>query len=264
MAWLEADWPAPPTVRCISTLRAGGVSKTCYASLNLGRHVGDEPACVDENRRRLRAMLRLPGEPVWLAQVHGIEVADLGARWPAAPAADAAVARGRDVCAILTADCLPVMLTDDEGSVVAAAHAGWRGLSAGVVEAAVRAMALAPAHLMAWLGPAIGADAFEVGSEVREAFLSQDPAAAGCFTPNARGRFLADLAALAQRRLQAAGVTRVYGGGLCTHADPARFFSHRRDGSTGRQATLIWREPKLNFGSSRPISQPFKMFSDEG
>ncbi len=245
VTWLEPDWPAPSTVRCIATLRSGGVSTERYAALNLGRHVGDEPARVDENRRRLREALDLSGEPVWLSQVHGIAVADLGAlHGSVPPQADAAISRGAEVCAILTADCLPVALTDDAGSVVAAAHAGWRGLCAGVLEATVRAMQVPPARLLAWLGPAIGAGAFEVGGEVREAFLTEDPAAVDCFTPTARGRYRADLAALARRRLTTAGVTRLYGAGLCTHADPARFFSHRRDGVTGRQATLIWREQR--------------------
>jgi polyphenol oxidase len=250
-------------------MRSGGVSLAAYASLNLANHVGDLPGAVAENRRRLVVEAELPTEPMWLAQVHGITVADLDAtlgdgesaaagaalRAGAASAAgtaltgtaaftaDAAFTRrpGR-VCAILTADCLPVLLTDDSGGVVAAAHAGWRGLAGGVLEATVRAMGERPERLMAWLGPAIGPGHFEVGAEVREALLKEDAGAEGAFTPNARGRFMADLWTLARRRLAALGVGRIDGGGRCTHADAERYFSHRRDGTTGRQATLIWLE----------------------
>jgi hypothetical protein len=190
----------------------------------------------------------LPAEPVWLSQVHGNEVADLDAIDDVGPVgagalgpADAAFSRqpGR-VCAILSADCLPVLLTADTWGLVAAAHAGWRGLAAGVIEAAVKSLKAQPARLMAWLGPAIGPRHFEVGAEVREALLMGDPAAASAFVANERGRYMADLAALARRRLAALGVVRIYGGGECTFAAADRYFSHRRDGKTGRQATLIW------------------------
>ena len=257
LVWLEPDWPAPPGVRALSTLRGGGASAAPYASLNLGDHVGDAAACVAENRRRLAAAAGLPAEPVWLRQVHGANVVDLDAAElvaaaglvgtrgavPAADAADAAVTRrpGR-VCAILTADCLPILLAADSGDWVAAAHAGWRGLAGGVIEAAVSASPGAPAALMAWLGPAIGPAHFEVGGEVREALLAGDLGGAAAFTPNARGRYLADLSELARRRLKALGVSRIYGGGECTCARGDRYFSHRRDGVTGRQATLIWLE----------------------
>ena len=211
----------------------------------MGDHVGDDPAAVAENRRRLKVAAGLPSEPCWLTQVHGISVADLDS--PGAPGAaitaDAAIARGpARVCAILTADCLPVLLASDSGDTVAAAHAGWRGLAAGVIEATVHAMAVPPGTLLAWLGPAIGPEHFEVGTEVRDAFLAGDPKAAEAFAPNARGRFMADLSALARRRLQRLGVSRFYGGGECTFAQADRYYSHRRDGLTGRQATLIWRE----------------------
>jgi hypothetical protein len=207
----------------------------------LGDHVGDDPAAVAENRRRLRVAAGLPGEPSWLPQVHGIGVADLDSA--AAPdAADAAVARGFAVCAILTADCLPVVFAAESGETVAAAHAGWRGLAAGVIEATVRAMGVPPGSLVAWLGPAIGPKHFEVGTEVQDAFLAGDPEAVAAFEPNARGRFMADLRMLARRRLQRLGVSRIYGGDDCTFAQPDRYYSHRRDGITGRQATLIWRE----------------------
>jgi polyphenol oxidase len=244
--WLEADWPVPPKVRVVSTLRGDelvGVSKAPYASLNLGDHVGDDPEAVAENRRRLRAAAELPAEPVWLTQVHGANVADLDGAAREGPA-DAAIARrpGK-VCAILTADCLPVLFASDSGDVVAAAHAGWRGLAAGVIPATLRALDVPAARLLVWLGPAISLNHFEVGAEVREAFLNSDSQAGAAFRANSRGRFMADLAMLARRQLNGLGVNRIYGGGECTYADADRYFSHRRDGVTGRQTTLIWREP---------------------
>ena len=239
-AWIEPEWPVPRRVRAISTLRTGGCSLGPYASLNLAAHVGDDPVAVAGNRRSLREAAALPGEPLWLEQVHGTAVAvhDAGA---AAPRADASIATlaGR-VCAVLTADCLPVVLTDRAGSRVGVAHAGWRGLVAGVVEATIEALDCAPSDLLAWLGPAIGPAAFEVGPEVRDAFTTRLPSLAECFVANARGRLQADLYGLARLVLQRAGVTAVHGGGWCTHEDRARFFSHRRDGATGRMATLAW------------------------
>jgi purine-nucleoside/S-methyl-5'-thioadenosine phosphorylase / adenosine deaminase len=253
VGWVEPDWPAPGGVRALSTWRNGGVSTASYASLNLGDHVGDEAASVAENRRRLAVAAVLPAEPIWLRQVHGTTVADLDVANRGATDLDAAAGvapadaaftrrRGR-VCAILTADCLPILLAADSGGLVAAAHAGWRGLAGGVIEATVQALAVPPTKLMAWLGPAIGPQHFEVGAEVREALLKGDLGAEAAFTATARGRFMADLGALAQRRLAALGVGRIYGGGRCTYAEADRYFSHRRDGMTGRQATLIWLEP---------------------
>ena len=243
--WFEADWPAPSGVHVLSTLRGGtgsGVSRAPYAHFNLGDHVGDAPGAVAENRHRLRVEAQLPAEPSWLSQVHGTAVADLDTAGPKGPA-DAAIARrAGPVCAILTADCLPVMIAADTGEAVAAAHAGWRGLAAGVIEATVRALGTPPEHLMAWLGPAIGPEHFEVGAEVRDALLLSDPDAGHAFQPNERGRFMADLPMLARRRLAKLGVSRIYGGGECTYAQAECYFSHRRDGTTGRQATLIWRE----------------------
>lgn len=239
------EWPAPPGVRALATGRAGGVSVGRYASLNLAAHVGDAPAAVSENRARLRTAAALPAEPGWLEQVHGTRVLDLDA-WGAGGAgpADAAITRqmGR-VCAILSADCLPVLLAARSGTAVGAAHAGWRGLAAGVIEATVRALAVPPASLIAWLGPAISPEHFEVGPEVRAAFLAVDPEAATAFVENARGRYQADLYRLARLRLERAGVSAVFGVQACTFADANRYFSHRREGPTGRQATLIWREP---------------------
>jgi YfiH family protein len=240
---IRPDWPAPAWVRACATTRAGGVSAGRFASLNLGDHVGDDPAAVAANRASLRAALGLPAEPLWLRQVHGTRVAE-AQRDGAGVEADAMIAAAPgEVCAVLTADCLPVIFCDAAGSAVAAAHAGWRGLAAGVLEATVAAFAVrgvAPGALLAWIGPAIGAAAYEVGAEVRAAFLARDPGAGVGFTANARGRWQLDLAALARRRLVAAGVARVFGGDLCTASDARRFFSHRRDGPCGRQATLIW------------------------
>lgn len=243
---LLPDWPAPRSVRAAFTLRGGGVSTGPYESLNLGTHVGDADAAVAENRRRVGARLHLPAEPTWLEQRHGAGVLDADATAPracSAPCADAIIARraGR-VCVILVADCLPVLLAARDGGAVAATHAGWRGLAAGVLEATVARLGVEPAGLIAWLGPAIGPQHFEVGEEVREAFLTHDGAAAGAFAANARGRWQCDLGTLARQRLAALGVGAVYGGGWCTFADPRRFFSHRRDGRCGRMAALVWIE----------------------
>ncbi|MCB1957322.1 MAG: peptidoglycan editing factor PgeF [Rhodocyclaceae bacterium] len=236
---IQPDWPAPPTVRAVSTTRLGGVSRGAFASLNLGTHVGDEADLVDQNRRRLRALL--PAEPMWLEQVHGTDVAAW--RETDAPVtADAAfTSAARGVCVVMTADCLPVLLCDRAGTVVAAAHAGWRGLLGGVLENTLRAMQVESAQVLAWLGPAIGPRAFEVGNEVREAFLAADPVHRAAFSGSAQpGKWMADLYRLARQRLEAAGVMSIHGGEACTHGDPERFFSYRRDGVTGRQASLIW------------------------
>jgi hypothetical protein len=240
--WLEPEWPVPGRVRVVSTLRGGGSSAGPYASLNLAAHVGDDQECVNENRRRLREAAGMPGEPLWLEQVHGCGVvAHTGQA--GVPRADAAIATGPSrVCAVMTADCLPVVLADRAGTRVAVAHAGWRGLAGGVVEATVSAMGRDPAELVAWLGPAIGQGAFEVGPEVRQAFVERTSAADAFFAANHRGRFEADLDGLARLVLGTAGVPAVFGGGWCTATDPARFFSFRRDGVTGRMATLAWLE----------------------
>ena len=241
--WLRPRWNAPAGVRAAFTLRGGGASVGAYASLNLGAHVGDDPAAVAANRARVRAALALPSEPVWLNQVHGVHVADLD-REPRPGPADAAVTRepGR-VCAILVADCLPVLFATRRGDAVAAAHAGWRGLAAGVLEATIAALAVPGPDLSAWLGPAIGPDRFEVGAEVRQAFLQADAGCAAAFRPNARGRWLCDLAGLARRRLAAAGVTAIADGTACTYSDAMRFYSHRREAPTGRMAALLWLGP---------------------
>ena len=240
LALIRPDWPAPRSVQGAVSTRTGGVSAGPYESLNLGGHVGDQAARVAENRRRLRTALALEAEPVWLQQEHGTTVTRLG-RVSSAPVADAAVAfEPAQVCAVLIADCLPVLLCDRAGTRVGIAHAGWRGLADGVVEATLAALDCAPGELMAWLGPAIGPEAFEVGEEVRERFLRADPGADGAFVRNARGRWQADLCALARRRLARAGLAAVYGGSMSTHAQPRRFYSHRREGVCGRMAALIW------------------------
>jgi YfiH family protein len=242
---IRPEWPAPASVRAFSSTRAGGVSAAPYDSLNLGDHVGDEPGLVAENRARLARAAGIDARPGWLDQVHGTSVADFDAADPAghrvAPVADAAVtSRPGRICAIMTADCLPVLLTNRAGTVVAAAHGGWRGLAAGVLEATVAACAeraATPATLLAWLGPAIGPAAYEVGPDVVAELGPGDRAA---LAPGRPGHWLLDLYALARARLLTLGVEHISGGDACTHGDSERFFSYRRDGVTGRQATMIW------------------------
>ena len=237
--WITPDWPAPPNVRALITTRSGGVSLGPYASMNPADHVGDVPQAVTANRALLRAAL--PSEPFWLKQIHSEIVAEAGV---GPVEADACIARAaKQVCAVLTADCLPVLFCAADGSVVGAAHAGWRGLCAGVLEHTVAAMGIPGAQILAYLGPAIGPHAFEVGAEVREAFMAKDLNAAAAFAPQAKGKYLADLYLLARQRLAAVGVTQVYGGGGCTYCDAERFYSYRRDGATGRMATLVWMDP---------------------
>ena len=242
LPYLVPDWPAPAGVRAAFTLRTGGVSLPPYDSLNVGAHVGDRPEAVAENRRRMRRALELPAEPAWLEQIHGREVADLD-RAALPQRADASLTRaaGR-VCVVQVADCLPVLLAARSGAAVAAAHCGWRGLANGVLEATVSALGVPAGELHAWLGPAIGPGAFEVGPEVRAAFLLQDARAESAFAGNSQGRWQCDLFELARQRLARLGVTAVSGGGVSTHADPERFFSYRRDGRSGRMAALIWLE----------------------
>jgi polyphenol oxidase len=239
-AWLVADWPAPARVRTCLTTRQGGVSLPPWDSFNLGTHVGDRPEHVASNRKRLVDALGC--QPAWLEQTHSTRVVaadpyrieDADASWTGALGV---------ACAVMTADCLPVLFCDRAGTRVAAAHAGWRGLAGGVLENTVTALGVAPEELLAWLGSAIGPRVFEVGPEVREAFLTCHPQTAAAFTPAERaGHFLADIYLLARLRLEAVGLTAVHGGGLCTFSDADRFYSYRRDGQTGRMAALIWLE----------------------
>lgn len=235
---IEPDWEVPSRVRAATTTRKGGVSRGAWQSLNLADHVADDPMAVGENRRRLAAELSLPAEPAWLRQVHGCEV--VGPESAGCDADACSTTEPGRVCVVMTADCLPVLFTDHRGSRVAAAHAGWRGLAAGVLEQTLAGFDCEPADIRVWLGPAIGPGAFEVGDEVRRAFLDHDPQAEAAFRPASPGHWLADLYLLARQRLSRGGVTAVWGGGFCTYNEPGRFYSFRRDGVTGRMASLIW------------------------
>jgi polyphenol oxidase len=240
--WIVPDWPAPKRVRALITTRAGGTSRGLYAGMNLGMRAGDAAGDVARNRASLRQWL--PAEPLWLRQVHGTAVAADDAA-DGNIEADASVAHRPDrVCAVLTADCLPVLLCDEAGTAVAAAHAGWRGLCAGVIERTVEAMQRPARALLAYLGPGIGPAAYEVGPEVRQAFMAVDAQAeaAFAFVPGKPGKYLTDLYALARQRLANCGVLSIHGGGYCTYTERERFFSYRRDGATGRMASLIWIE----------------------
>jgi YfiH family protein len=244
LALIRPRWGAPVVVQAASTTRAGGVSTGASSSLDLGESGGAEGAALAENRRRLQLALALPESPRWLHQVHGVNVVDAATLDRDGVEADAVFSRqpGR-VCAVRSADCLPVLLCDDAGSVVAAAHAGWRGLAAGVLEATIQAMAVPAARLHSWLGPAISAPRYEVGNEVRTRFLAHSAQAAGCFRPTRPGHWLGDLEGLARQRLRALGVGEISGAGLCTFSDARRFFSHRREPGGGRMASLIWINP---------------------
>ncbi len=243
MSLLDFEWRLPAGVHAAFTTRVGGVSSPPWDSFNLATHVGDDPARVAANRAQLETLLGLPAAPAWLNQVHGTVVADIDSPTQGVITADAAVARvpGR-VCVVMVADCLPVLFASRDGSRIAAAHAGWRGLASGVLEQTVAALDVPGADLTAWLGPAISREHFEVGEEVRAAFVDSDPEAAAVFVPNARERWQADLVGLARRRLAALGVTDVCGGDWCTFGHRERFYSHRRDGKGGRMAALIWRD----------------------
>lgn len=240
--WIEPQWPAASHVHALSTIRQGGVSQWPWASLNLGDHVNDNPSHVAENRLHLKRLAGLPHEPRWLTQVHGCNLLDAAAL-PASHLCEADAVysnRPQHICAVLTADCLPVLFTDSAGREVAASHAGWRGLAAGVLEQTIGRFDAAPEKLMAWLGPAIGPASFEVGADVREAFLAWSFDCEVAFIEHGEGRWLADIYQLARQRLRKAGVTAIHGGGYCTYRDAEHFYSYRRDGETGRMATLIW------------------------
>jgi len=239
--WIVPDWPAVARVRAFTTTRTGGVSQGCYASMNLADHVGDDPLAVAQNRQRLQQQLELPAEPMWLQQVHGTTPVNAIESGPA-PIADASWGQQAGVvCAVLTADCLPLLLCDQRGESIAAVHAGWRGLAAGVIEQTVAAMPARADELLAWLGPAIGPQAYLVGDEVRDTFISHQDQASLAFQRTTDG-WKADLYLLARQRLTECGVTAVYGGDRCTLSEPEEFFSYRRDGQTGRMASLIWLE----------------------
>jgi polyphenol oxidase len=236
-SFIYPDWPAPNNVCAIQTTRFGGVSSSPYDGFNLGDHVNDNSQHVARNRQLLSQYV--PAEPTWMNQVHGVRILD-ATQSSCVETADAAFStQAKVVCVTMTADCLPVLLCDQQGSVVAAVHAGWRSLCDGVIEATVKAMAVDGNQLMAWLGPAIGPDAFEVGEEVRTQFIEKDKQADSAFKTHGE-RYLGNLYTIAKQRLNHVGVTQIYGGGLCTYNDTSRFFSFRRDGVTGRMATLIW------------------------
>lgn len=237
--WLIPDWPAPDNIRAGTSLRNGGVSLAPYGSLNLGDHVGDNPAATAENRRRLN----LPTEPIWLQQTHSTRIID-AADAPTQVEADGSyTTQANVICAVLTADCLPILICNQQGNLVAAIHAGWRGLAEGIIETSVKMFNGNNHELLAWLGPAIGADAYEVGDEVRNAFIKTQPRASSAFS-SFGGKWRMDIYALARQHLNALGVMAIYGGNYCTYQQQERFYSYRRDGVTGRMASVIWMEQK--------------------
>lgn len=242
--WLYPDWPAPANIHAVTTTRIGGVSQGAFDSMNLADHVEDDPEAVQTNRDRLKEKLGLQAEPFWLSQEHGTQVINAMDANPGTKADGAYSSQSGDVCAVLTADCLPVLLCNQAGTRVAAVHAGWRGLLAGVIETALDNMKVSGSEVLAWLGPAIGPDAFEVGSEIRSQFVARHPQATDAFqqNPHKQDKWLADIIQLARLRLSLKGVSQVYGGNWCTFADKNRFYSYRRDGVTGRMASLIWME----------------------
>ncbi len=257
MQWIKPDWPAPADVKAISTTRVGGSSQAPYDSLNLGTHVGDEQQNVLANRKELKDKLQLPSEPLWLEQVHSTVIANADDANPQLKADASFSCQQGNVCIVMTADCLPVLMTNKSGTVIAAAHAGWRGLNDGILEATITKMRAANQDasqnidqnanqskdddIIAWLGPAIGPEHFEVGEEVRETFVTQHEASEQAFVKGeGNGKWLADIYLLARIRLRAMGVEDIYGGGLCTYKDQERFFSYRREATTGRMASLIW------------------------
>lgn len=241
---IKPDWQAPNNVKAFTTIRTGGVSIAPYDSFNLADHVGDDPDHVAENRNRLIELAGLPAEPVWLQQVHGSRVIDASANNVQEKADGSFVSQAGIACAVLTADCLPVFLCDETGEQVAVLHAGWRGLAAGIIEAGVAAMLSPASRLVAWLGPAIGPEAFAVGDEVRQTFVEYDPAAECAFREVGQGKWLADIYQLARLRLQALGLKNISGGGCCTYTDDDRFYSFRRNPTCGRMASLIWLDEK--------------------
>lgn len=240
--FLSVNWPAPKHIKALTTTRNGGHSIAPYESLNLGDHVGDNPDCVTVNRQRLIETALLPNEPLWLKQTHSTDVIH-SSQWRHDIEADAIISDSiNNVCAVMTADCLPLLITDMSGTQVAAIHAGWRGLQAGIIENTLAKFPHSRSELLVWLGPAIGSQAFEVGPEVKAGFIAIDSAAETAFIPSHADRYLADIYLLARQRLKSQGVTAIYGGDYCTFNETQRFFSFRRDGVTGRMATLIWIE----------------------
>ncbi len=250
MQIITPDWPAAKNIHAFCTTRKSPeqnktqVKGAAYADFNLALHVDDNPEQVNVNRQQLLKYYKLPTEPVWLNQVHGCQVIEVPhSHSPSPPTADAAFTRtAEQLCTVMTADCLPLLICNRRGNKVAAAHAGWRGLAAGVIETSVAQFNEKPTELLVWLGPAIGAEVFEVGSEVRDIFINKQAQSAAAFKENRAGYYLADIYQLARLRLQSMGIDAVYGGEYCTFTDVDHFYSYRRDGTTGRQASLIWFE----------------------
>ncbi|MCW9023704.1 MAG: peptidoglycan editing factor PgeF [Gammaproteobacteria bacterium] len=241
LSWLQPDWPAPENIKAGTTLRTGGVSQPPYDSLNLGDHVGDDPTAVTENRQRL-FQLGLPSEPIWLKQVHSKQVVDAPTTQPGEIEADGSYTSVTGiVCAVMTADCLPVLICNQQGTQVAAVHAGWRGLADGIIETAIDKFNDEKSDLLVWLGPAIGPNAYEVGDDVRDAFVNHDPHAESAFIVS-NNKWLMDIYTLARQRLTTSGVNHIYSGEHCTYNNKTHFYSYRRDGITGRMASLIWIE----------------------
>lgn len=236
--WLAADWPAPEHIRAGTTIRTGGTSTDQYSSLNAAMHVGDKPENVIDNRKRIKVLLELPAEPVWLQQIHGNRV--VRAECADNLEADASYSNNKNIiCAVMTADCLPLLLCSQDGSCIAAVHGGWKGLLTGVIENTVASMR--QNNLLAWMGPAIGPKCFQVGSEVRAAFINKKAEYSSAFNEQKNGKWLADIYHIARITLTTIGITRIYGGEYCTVTDENRFYSYRRDGDTGRMTTMIWK-----------------------
>jgi polyphenol oxidase len=237
--FIYPEWSAPRQVHTVSTCRLAGYSKSPYNSFNLAQHVGDNAHHVEQNRQKLIHDACLPNSPLWLQQTHSCRVIEASA-WQPDIEADGCIARqSGEVCVVMTADCLPVLIADKHGQVVAAVHAGWRGLCDGILEQTVKQMAVAPEQLLVWFGPAIGSAVFEVGDEVRQAFLTKNPELSWAFKPTSANHWLADLVQIAKARLRLVGVNSFYGGQWCSFTDQ-RFYSYRRDRQTGRMASLIW------------------------
>lgn len=240
--FIEADWPAPNSIKAYTTTRKGGFSDAPYESFNLGDHCGDNENLVQHNRELLNKTLHLPHQPIWLSQIHGIEAVAIEKTNPATPADAAYTQQINKVCAVLTADCLPILVCDRNATRVAAIHAGWKGLASGVIEATIKKLAIPGKELLVWLGPAISQRAYEVGDEVRAQFINYDADATEAFIPSANQRWMANMYLLAKQRLKKLEISNIYGGNFCTYSQPELFFSYRRDNVTGRMASLIWIE----------------------
>lgn len=242
--FIYPDWPAPPNIKALSTTRIGGHSLAPYDEFNLGAHVGDDTDAVQKNRKQLIVSQQLPASPYWLNQTHSTHVIN-STEWQQDIEADAMISTIHNhICTIMTADCLPILLCNTQGDIIAALHAGWRGLAAGILENTINKFGDEPKNLMVWLGPAIGPTQFEVGEDVYKVFTTHSPQAQNAFQQTDASHYLANIYCLAKQRLNALGVKQIFGGDFCTVTEQQRFFSYRRDGITGRMASMIWIEPK--------------------